>query len=392
MRHSDSVLPKDVRRPVPAASARPGRSATAVALRPSRLRPCARLLAVPLALSLGLVLLPPAAQAVPAPAGPAPAANALAAARATAPRLVRIATFNVRTARATSDSRSWLQRAPDVASEIRSRKTHVVLLQELGPGRADGKAGTLNGNTRQTDSLTSTLKRQGAGYYKLVRSTSYFVSGTKHGTQGARILYDSRIVKLVTRCSNTTGKRTYSTSCAFDLPIAAGESKELLRSAAYAEFADRRSGHRFFVVSAHLDSRHSKNNTTEARYNSIRAAQARAVADKLARVNPRNHPVVFGGDINSWRNDRGNFAPHRALTAKGYRETATAKSRINYAYSTVNHFKTTMVASRSKAGGVRLDVVMAKGAKGVTRHENRMARVDASRPSDHNMVLADVLL
>jgi endonuclease/exonuclease/phosphatase family metal-dependent hydrolase len=389
MRHSNPALPTDVRRPLTAA----GTSEASGRPRPWRLRPTARLLAVPVALSLGLVLLPPAAHAVPAPAGPVPGVNAtVAAAAAKGPRLVRIATFNVRTARATSDKRSWLQRAPDVASEIRSRKTHVALLQELGPGRADGKTGSLKGTARQTDSLTSTLKRQGAGYYKLVRNTSYFVSGTKHGTQGTRILYDSRIVKLVTRCPNTTGKRTYSTSCAFDLPIAAGDSKELLRSAAYAEFVDRRNGHHFFVVSAHLDSRHSKNNTTEARYNALRAAQARAVAAKLARVNPRNRPVIFGGDINSWRNDRGNFAPHRALRAKGYRDTASAKNRINYAYSTVNHFKTTMVKSKSKAGGVRLDVVLARNAKGVTRHENKMARVDASRPSDHNMVLADILL
>lgn len=391
MRHSHSVLPTDVRRPLTAAGATVGTSEASGRGRPWRLRPTARFLAVPVALSLGLVLLPPAAHAVPAPAGPVPGVNATVAA-AKGPRLVRIATFNVRTARATSDKRSWLQRAPDVASEIRSRKTHVALLQELGPGRADGKTGSLKGTARQTDSLTSTLKRQGAGYYKLVRNTSYFVSGTKHGTQGTRILYDSRIVKLVTRCPNTTGKRTYSTSCAFDLPIAAGDSRELLRSAAYAEFVDRRNGHHFFVVSAHLDSRHSKNNTTEVRYNALRAAQAHAVAAKLARVNPRNRPVIFGGDINAWRNDRGNFAPHRALRSQGYRDTASARNRINYAYSTVNHFKTTMVKSKSKAGGVRLDVVMARNAKGVTRHENKMARVDASRPSDHNMVLADILL
>jgi endonuclease/exonuclease/phosphatase family metal-dependent hydrolase len=389
MRHSNVVLSTDAGR---LSSAAPVTSTKPFEGRPQRRRPRARFLAVPLALSLGLILLPPAAQAAPAPTGAVPGVSAMAA-KATKNRLVRIATFNVRTARATSDKRSWLQRAPDVASEIRSRKTHVVLLQELGPGRADGKTGTLKGNIRQTDSLTSTLNKQGAGYYKLVRNTSYFKSGTKHGTQGARILYDSRIVSLVTKCPNTTGKSSYSTSCAFDLPLASGDSKELLRSAAYAEFSDRRNGHRFFVVSAHLDSRHSKNNTTEAKYNAVRAAQARAIADKLTKVNPRKHPVVFGGDINSWRNDRGNFAPYRALLAKGYRDPVTAKTRINFAYSTVNHFKTTMVKSKSKAGGVRLDVVLAKGSKGrATRHENKMARVDSSRPSDHNMVLADILL
>jgi endonuclease/exonuclease/phosphatase family metal-dependent hydrolase len=340
-----------------------------------------------LALALSTVPAANFAAATPLPAGPLPTVAA-----ASANRLVRIATFNVRTARATSDDRTWLQRAPDVANEILTRKAHIVLLQELGPGRADGKTGTLNGHIRQTDSLMSALVKKGGGRYRLVRATPYFAPGTKHATQGARILYDSNVVKLVTNCPEKTGTRSYNTSCNFDLPIAAGDSREKLRSAAYAEFADRRNGHRFFVVSAHLDSRHSGNNTTEAKYNNLRAAQARAVADRLAKVNPQKRPVVFGGDLNSWRQDRGNFAPHRALVAKGYSDTSIAKTRINWAYSTVNHYETTMKPSKNKAGGVRLDVVMAKGAKGTTRLENKMTRVDRTRPSDHNMVLADILL
>ncbi|HEX8508687.1 MAG TPA: endonuclease/exonuclease/phosphatase family protein [Propionibacteriaceae bacterium] len=347
------------------------------------------LFAVPVALSLGLALLPAGAEAAPVPAVAVPAVTATAAQALVAER---IATFNVRTARATTDQRTWLQRVPDVAHAIVVRRPNVVLLQELGPGRADGKTGTLQGLARQTDSLTSTLKQQGGGYYKLVRNTSYFPPGTPHGTQGARILYDSRYISLVTTCSNTTGTRTYSTSCAFDLPIAAGDSKEKLRSAAYAEFVDRRNGARFFAVSAHLDSRHSTNNTTEAKYTALRAAQARTVAAKLVQVNPHNRPVVFGGDVNSWRNDRGNFAPQRTLVARGYRDTETTNLRVNHAYSTVNHFKTTMTPSKSSAGGVHLDIVLVKGAKSVNRYENMMARVDATRPSDHNMVLADIQL
>jgi len=341
-------------------------------------------------LALGLSTAPATTVAVaaPVPAGPV----AAVAAAASASRLVRIATFNVRTARATDDKRSWLQRAPDVANEILTRKAHVVLLQELGPGRADGKTGTLQGHARQTDSLMSLLNKRGGSRYRIVRALPYFAPGTKHGTQGARIIYDSTVVSLITRCPEKTGTRSYNTSCAFDLPIAAGDSKEKLRSAAYAEFADRRNGHHFFVVSAHLDSRHSGNNTTEKKYNNLRAAQAAAVATRLAKVNTRKVPVVFGGDVNSWRNDRGNFAPYRALRAKGYSDTAIARVRINFAYSTVNHFDTTLKPSKSSAGGVRLDVVLVRGAKGTTRLENKMARVDATRPSDHNMVLADILL
>jgi endonuclease/exonuclease/phosphatase family metal-dependent hydrolase len=337
------------------------------------------LLAVPVALSLGLGLLPATALAAPVPA--VSSASSVTE---------RIATFNVRTARATSDKRTWLQRAPDVAREIMTRRPKVVLLQELGPGRADGKTGTLKGHVRQTDSLLSALQDQGGGYYKLVRNTSYFAPGTPHGTQGARILYDSRSIGLVTTCPNMTGKHAYSTSCAFDLPIASGDSKELLRSAAYAELVDRRDGQHFFAVSAHLDTRHSGNDTTEAKYNAVRSAQARAVVAKLAKVNPENLPVVFGGDLNSWRNDRGDFAPHRTLVGKGFVDTAATKNRINYAYPTINHFATTLAPSTSKDGGVHLDAILTRGATKVSRWENMMAPVDSARPSDHNRVLADI--
>ena len=51
---------------------------------------------------------------------------------------VRIASFNVRTARADrGTSRHWLKRAGSVAREIKSRNPGIVLIQELGPGRAD---------------------------------------------------------------------------------------------------------------------------------------------------------------------------------------------------------------------------------------------------------------
>lgn len=344
-----------------------------------------RLLAVPLTAIVGLTLLPASAQAAPAP-------TVAAAARASSPvTTLRAATFNVRTARATQDKRTWLKRAPDVAREILSRKPGVVALQELGPGRADGKKGTLQGHIRQTTSLTNTLKSLGGSRYQLVRETSYFRPGTKHGTQGARILYDTSRYSLKTRCPEKTGKSNYNTSCAFDLPLAAGDSKQLLRSAAYAEFADKSTGKRFFVVSAHLDSRHSKSNKVEAKYNALRASQARAVINKLARVNPANRPVIFGGDINSWQTDRGHYAPHRALVAAGYRDTSTAAVRVNNAYTTVNHFDVRLVKSK-RGNGTRLDVLMVQGGRGVTRYENKMSVVDRTRPSDHNMGVADILL
>lgn len=347
-----------------------------------------RLLAVPLVAVFTIGLLPPPAQAATPSSFVASKTASVTAARPHGSTLVRVATFNVRTARATHDKRNWLRRAPDVAREILARRPGVVALQELGPGRADGRRGRLKGHTRQTTSLTTTLRRLGGGRYRLVRTTAYVAPGTRHGTQGARILYDSYRYTVKSRCAETTGGRKYNKSCAFDLPLAAGDRRKLRRSAAYAELADRRTGRRFFVVSAHLDPRHSGRRRVEARYNALRARQAAVVAARLARVNPRHRPVVFGGDINSWQSDRGRYAPHRALAARGYRDAANAAVRVNYTYSTINHWRVRL--KRSRGSAPRLDVLLVKGGKGSTRYENKMASVDRSRPSDHNMGLADI--
>lgn len=351
-----------------------------------------RLVALISAPVIGFGLLPPAAHAAPAtPSAVTPALAVPQRAKAK-PTVVRVATFNVRTARATRDRRPWLKRAPDVAREILSRKPGVVALQELGPGRADGRKAKINGSLRQTTSLTATLRRLGGSRYRLVRSTSYIPPGSKHGTQGARLLYDASRYALMSRCPERTGKRAYNPACAFDLPVAAGDSAKHRRSAAYAKFRDRRTGRQFWVVSAHLDNRHSKSRAKEATYNRLRARQAAAVANRLARANKSRVPVVFGGDINSWQTDRGRYAPHRALVARGFRDATRASRRVNFAYPTVNHWRTTIKRSKSRYGGVRLDVVMLKGGRGIRGYENKMARVDRTRPSDHNMVLADLVL
>jgi hypothetical protein len=41
---------------------------------------------------------------------------------------------------------------------------------------------------------------------------------------------------------------------------------------------------------------------------------------------------------------------------------------------------------------VRLDVVMVKGASRFEHYENVMEVVDSNRPSDHNLVIADLVL
>lgn len=300
---------------------------------------------------------------------------------------LRVGTFNVRTARA-NDDRSWLQRASDVAREIASRSPGVLAVQELGPGRADGSKGTTTGHLRQTISLERSLRSVvGDSRYQLVRTTPYVKPGTNHGTQGTRILYDTRKFKLVSSCPEKTGSKNYNPSCSMNMPLRGSDSESLRRSAAYARFADRKTGKRFWVVSVHLDDRHSSSLSTEKSYNALRGAQARAVYLKVNGLAKAGEKIIYAGDFNSWQTNRAGDAPHQYLVSQGFLDTFRADTRINSKYPTVNHWETTLSAKQ-----IRLDYVMIKGSKRALRYENVMKRVDSSRPSDHNLVVSDVIL
>ena len=324
-----------------------------------------------------------AAEAVPTSQAPS-AATAQAAAAGTS---VRFATFNVRTSKADiGTSRQWLRRALSVAQEIKSSNPGIVAIQEAGPGRADGKAGPLDGAIRQTASLEQALKSVGAGRYQLARVTSYVKPGTTHGTQGARILYDTTKYRLVSKCVETTGKSNWNASCSMTMPMTDGAPT----SAAYAEFEDRGTGRNFFVISTHLDSRHGSTAAKEKPFDSLRAAEVRAVYKKVNSL-ADGKPIIFGGDINSWKTKIGSHAPFNYLYSQGFRDATRAPSRINEQYPTVNHFKTTLKANRP-GRQVALDVVMLNRGKRFSTYHNVMKPVDPNRPSDHNMILTDLVL
>lgn len=299
---------------------------------------------------------------------------------------LRVGTFNVLSAPHTD--KPWLKRASSVAATIMDEAPTVLAVQELSPGRADGKSGSTKGQVRQTVSLEQNLAAQGGSRYKLVRTTSYVKPGTSHGTQGSRILYDTSKLRLVSDCPDVTGTKTYSTGCAISLPSDTVGSR---RSAAVAIFADLATGKEFVMVSAHLDSRHSSKSATEKKYDKLRADQIQAILDHVDSINAEGRPVVFGGDINSWQMKYNSNAPHTMLVAGGFYDTAAAVTTVNQQYSTINHYQTTMAAAGAGVGS-RLDVVMVRGITTATRWENVMQVKQKTRPSDHNMVVSDVVL
>jgi endonuclease/exonuclease/phosphatase family metal-dependent hydrolase len=301
---------------------------------------------------------------------------------------IRVGSFNVRTARATTDSRTWLQRAPDVAGQIVQYNPGLVGLQELGPGRADGKTGTLGGTASQTKSLLTALDQVGGSKYDLVQTTPYVAPSVVAGTQGMRMLYDHTRYTLVSNCPEDTDGHAYSSLCSVKLPILSSDPENARRRAVFAEFVDQATGAHFWFASVHLDERHSDTRATEVSYDGLRKSQASTMSAAINAANVANLPVIITGDMNSWQNNFVNNSPHDLLVSQGYYDTSAAVKRVNFQYSTVNHFDTTVKAGAQGVGS-RIDMIFVKGASGASEFQNIVQVTDSARPSDHNLILAD---
>ena len=183
----------------------------------------------------------------------------------------------------------------------------------------------------------------------------------------------------------------YSSSCTIVMPLRASDSATIRRRAAYAVLADRATGKRFFVVSAHLDARHSTNTTTEHSYEALRASQAKAVLARVNQFNPAHLPVVLAGELNTWQNNKAGYGAHDALVSAGYYDTAAALTQVNVRYTTMNAFARTILAQSLRLGRPT-GRHHRQGRDRRCRFENVMKVTDTARPSDHNMVVADMHL
>ncbi|CAA9296611.1 MAG: hypothetical protein AVDCRST_MAG48-996 [uncultured Friedmanniella sp.] len=304
---------------------------------------------------------------------------------------LRVASFNVRTARASTDKQTWYQRLPAVAASILDHRPDVAALQELGPGRADGQLSGPTPYERQTESLVNELTRQGGGRYKLTQTTPYVVAGTNAGTQGMRILYDSSKYTMISPCSNTTDGRAYSATCAIVLPLRPGDSEDHRRKSVWARFANKTTGEKFYFVSVHFDSRSDTDLTIDKTYDALRGEQAKTTIAALDKMNTTGDPVILGGDLNTWQNDAAGNTAHENLVAAGYYDTAAATTQVKANWTTINGFATTL-ADPGTGFGARLDALLTQGITGAARFENVFKNPDDLRPSDHNMVVADVRL
>ncbi len=303
---------------------------------------------------------------------------------------LRIASYNIRSAKYDGDDvRNWADRAAGVAADIVKTKPGIVAIQEASPARF--------GALRQTESLQSALimADPALARYTMTRTTIYNPPGTPHGSQAARILYDSSRYQLLTPCTDTTVANgatiDYSTSCSFDLPILPGDAQTWKRSAAYAEFLDLATGKPFLVVSAHLDYRHSKKASTERKLNDLRQLQAATIWANMNLIRKVGEPVVVAGDFNASQTDKGGNGPHDYLVSQGFYDAAGAAQQANLEFPSLNHFDK-VLEDDPQGYARRVDQILVYGAPGSNRFVQVVKQKDPARNSDHNMVYADVVL
>ncbi len=315
-------------------------------------------------------------------------------ARAEAPPVVgtplRIASYNIRSAKYDgADKRDWSVRAAGVAQDILTAQPGIVAIQEATPARV--------GALRQTESLQAALIKADPAMarYTMTRTTIYNPPGTPHGSQAARILFDSSRYQLLTPCTDTTvvngATIGYSPTCSFDLPIMDGDAPTWKRSAAYAEFLDLSTGKQFLVVSAHLDYRHSDDAAEEAKLNDLRTRQAATIWANMNLIRKVGEPVVVAGDFNSSQADKAGNGPHDYLVSQGFYDAAGALAQVNTELPSLNHFDKTL---QEDATGYarRVDQILVYGTTGSARFDQVVEQTDETRNSDHNMIYADVVL
>jgi endonuclease/exonuclease/phosphatase family metal-dependent hydrolase len=141
----------------------------------------------------------------------------------------------------------------------------------------------------------------------------------------------------------------------------------------------------------HLDERQSDNLAASQRYNKLRAGQIAAVRAFLGTHVSGNEQVIVAGDFNSWQSNPGGNGPHDYLVSHGYYDASAAVRTVNLQYPTVNHFLTVLKPS-GQSYAAQVDMIFVKGITGAARFQNVMNVVDSTRPSDHNLVFADLVL
>jgi endonuclease/exonuclease/phosphatase family metal-dependent hydrolase len=269
---------------------------------------------------------------------------------------VKIATFNIRTWGIDKNQRqttSWTNRRAAVIRTIVGSGAGVVLLQEASGSPKLRVAG----KRWQFQDLIARMPDR----YRLASNKPYTYKGKIAGTQGNRIIYDSK------KYSNVA--RGY-----YRMPSATMGSNRWVPWVRLRSKADPTV--EFYALSAHFQSGPESSTTNFRR----RATQVAKMVDVTTALAATGRTVYFGGDFNTTTNTLPYNNVQRALVDAGFYNGMSTANQVNTEYPTTNGFK-----QRVGIGPYHRDYVFALNAPAGSYAYKNHVKLSPRYSSDHFM-------
>ncbi|MGH3457740.1 fibronectin type III domain-containing protein [Aeromicrobium sp.] len=306
-----------------------------------------------------------------------------------------VASFNVRCAncyKGQNLERPWADRRGVVVASILKQKPDVIGIQEASQGWLESGGSKIN--LSQFEDLRNRLRSGGTPYEVTNPHRNNCVNSTtpnscryqdRGASKGTKIFFNSATVKLVSQGSKK-------------LPQCSGCNE---RYVAWAILEQKSTGQEFFFAETHIEYGSS--------YYSLRKAQTEAMMAEVERRRPSRMPAFVVGDLNSTRYFNPTNAPYDEIVSHGFVDplghtyksarispAATAEKRIRAHYNSHNNFIRTVPHFSTNENGSNLDYIFTTPMRTLVWETvlnlDSSGKLAGTIPSDHNMIVAEVLL
>ena len=305
-----------------------------------------------------------------------------------------VASFNIRCAncyKSQNLERPWSERRGVVVASILKQKPDVIGIQEASQGWlvSGGKKISL----AQFEDLRSRLRSGGTPYEVTNPHRNNCVKSTtpsscryqdRGASKGTKVFFNTATVKLISQGSKK-------------LPQCSGCNE---RYVAWAVLEQKSTGQQFFFADTHLE--------PYSQY-TLRKNQSEAMMREIELRRPSRAPAFVVGDFNSTRYATPTNAPYDEVVSHGfvdplghtYKSTkisskATAERRIRAHYNSHNNFIRTVPHFSSNENGSNMDYIFTTPMRTLQWETvldlDSNGKLKGTIPSDHNMVVATVLL
>jgi endonuclease/exonuclease/phosphatase family metal-dependent hydrolase len=305
-----------------------------------------------------------------------------------------VASFNVRCAncyKSQNLERPWSERRGVVVASILRQKPDVIGIQEASQGWL--VSGGKKINLAQFEDLRNRLRSGGTPYEVTNPHRNNCVNSTtpsscryqdRGASKGTKVFFNTATVKLISQGSKK-------------LPGCSGCNE---RYVAWAVLEQKSTGQRFFFADTHLE---------PYSHYTLRKNQSEVMMREIALRRPSRTPAFVVGDFNSTRYATPTNAPYDEVVSRGFVDPlghtykspkissrATAEKRVRAHYNSHNNFIRTVPHFSTNENGSNMDYIFTTSMRTLEWETvldlDSNGKLEGTIPSDHNMIVATVLL